>query len=281
MKIAFCFVTLDDLVQPEICEAFFADASPDQFAVFCHPKNPGNVHSRTLAGRIIREHVPTRHAHVSIVEATLALFATAFMDPDNQYFVLLSETSIPITPFLEIHGELARSGERSLISYSVPPWGSEHYHRVHWVANGGVFAAGFYHHDQWVVLHRQRVEKLLDRSHLGMFEQVFAADEHYIMNVLVHLKGVPLDQTVNRRTTFVNWQQREVKLHLHPITRQIEGRTFHPRTYTALSHSDLAAAGDAWFFRKIADSCDCHLALERIRGNAASASLPHSPSGKG
>src|SRR5262249_52461715 len=147
------------------------------------------VKSHFLAGRIISERVSTRHAHISIVDATLALFAAAYCDDaENQYFILLSESTIPIVPFAAICSELARCESRSLIPFSVPPPGTEHHARLQTIANNAIFAKAFYLHDQWIVLHRRHVAALLDRSALAQFARVFAADEHYIMNVLVHVK---------------------------------------------------------------------------------------------
>src|SRR5262249_19140386 len=97
--------------------------------------------------------------------------------------------------------DLARCESRSLIPFSVPPPGTEHHARLQTVANHAIFAKAFYHHDQWIVLHRRHVAALLDRSALARFARVFAADEPYIMNILVHVKGVPLDQIDSRRTT--------------------------------------------------------------------------------
>jgi hypothetical protein len=75
MKIAFCFLTQSDVFHPTIWEAFFADA--EKLRVYCHPKYPALVKSHLLAGRVISERVSTRHGHISIVDATLALFAAA------------------------------------------------------------------------------------------------------------------------------------------------------------------------------------------------------------
>ena len=266
MKIAFCFLTLAEPHHPGVWEAFFADAPSDAFTLYCHPKEPERVTSSLLAGRIIAERVPTRQGDVSIVAATLALYEAAYRDdPDNEYFVLVSESTIPIARFAAIRDELERAAQRSLIPYSVPPPGSEHHQRLNSVANNAIFADAFYFHDQWVVLHRRHVAALLDRSYLPHFAKLFAADEHYIMNVLVHAQRVPLDQVISRRTTYANWKDREVRLYKHSQTGIILGRTDHPKTYGTLAAADLAAAQDCWFFRKVAASCDCSLALERLR----------------
>jgi len=209
------------------------------------PSTREHVVSRTLAGRVIRNRVSTHHAHISLVEATLALFAAAFDGGDNQCFILVSESTIPITSFVNIRDDLARCGARSLIRYSVPPPNAEHHQRLNMVINGLPFAKAFYHHDQWVVLQRRHVEPLLDRSYPPLFARLFAADEHDIMNVLVHMKGVSQDELINRRTIFVNWQEKEIKLYVHPGTGQIIECTYHPKTYTNLTPSDLDIAQGA------------------------------------
>lgn len=266
MKIAFCFLTQDDLHHPEIWQEFFANVASNQFNLYCHPKRLERVVSTLLARRILHDRVATKHGDISIVEATLALFAAAYKDdPDNQYFVLISESTIPVAPFSQIWDELANCGSRSLIPYSVPLPGTEHHARLAMIENKAMFANPFYYHDQWIVLHRRHVDALLGRSYLPLFSRVFAPDEHYIMNVLVHANAIPLEQIINRRTTFANWQEHEAKLYLHPETRQILGQTFHPKTYSSIAPQDLRPAHNDWFFRKVSVSCDCSLVLDRIR----------------
>jgi hypothetical protein len=265
MKIAFCFLTLDDLHLPAIWDAFFAAAAPTQFGIHCHPKNPERVTNRLLRDRIVAPslRVPTRHGDVSLVAAMLSLFASAFDEGDNDYFILASESTIPITSFSRIREDLARCSPRSLVNYRVPAPGSEHHARLDAIEGGARFAKAFYSHDSWLVLHRRHVVPLLTQSYLPLFGRVRFPDEHYFMNVLVHMKGVPADEFICRRTTFVNWKDREIRQYTDPATGK-KRHTRHPKTYTTLAPSDLNAAGEAWFFRKVAASCDCTLVLERV-----------------
>ncbi len=43
----------------------------------------------------------------------------------------------------------------------------------------------------------------MQRPCYSMFENVFAPDEHYFVNVLVHVCGTPVSEFLKRRTTFV------------------------------------------------------------------------------
>jgi hypothetical protein len=267
MKIAFCFLTRGDLLQPKVWEAFFVGAEPTKHSVYCHPKQPADVTSPVLKDRIIDDLVPTLASHVSIVRATLNLFTQAYADDnDNQYFVLLSESTIPIASFANVYKGIERQGARSIVTYSVPPPGSEHHRRLATIKHPERFASAFFYHDTWIILHRRHVRMLLDAPSLLDFADVFTPDEHYFMNVLVHLAGVRLDQFVNHRATFVNWREKDIKLHTSPATGQIVGRTIHPKTYYELSAADLAEAhaGHCWFFRKVAAACNCDIVLKQL-----------------
>jgi hypothetical protein len=265
VKLAFCFLTRGDLLQPQLWEAFFGTAPADRYSLYCHPKEPGQVTGRLLADRIIVEHLPTLHGHISLVEASLALFEAAFADAENEYFILQSESTVPIVPFSRVWDGLAGAGGRSLIPYWFPEQDTESYARLRSVQNAHLFETPFFKHSQWVVLHRRHVALLLDRAYLSWFEAMFAPDEHYFMNVLAHLKGVPPEEVEAQWTAHVNWQDREVKVYLNAETGEFIRYTSHPKTYEALTAADLAAAAPNWFFRKVSAETDCSLALEQIR----------------
>lgn len=267
MKIAFCFLTRSNLLQPAVWMRFFSTASQQAFAIYCHPREAAGVTTAILQGRIIASQTPTQHGHVSIVAATLNLFEAAYADdPENEYFVLVSESTIPIVPFETVAAELRAVGRRSLIHYSVPPPGTEHYERAASLKDRSPFSAGFFFHDQWIVLHRRHVELLLDRPALDLFEDMFAPDEHYFMNALVHARGAAIVEFDNRRTTYVNWNEREIRHVVERATGRIVAQTIHPKTYDALTGAELLEARRLkhWFFRKISAACDCSVVFDAI-----------------
>jgi len=260
MKIAFCFLSIGDVSQPNLWTRFFSLAPHEKYRIYCHPKEPELVTSQFLRNGIVRNRVATKHGDVSLVQATLSLFSAAFHDdPKIQYFVLLSESTIPILPLDQIYKVVERQARRSIVNYSVPPPNSEHHKRLSSVTKPELFAKAFFQHDQWVVLHRSHVVKLLDQAPLSAFKYVFAPDEHYFMNVLVHLKCATLDEFVKHAVTYVNWQERTTKTHKDPITGQVIGVTVHPKTYYRLSELDVGQAlgANCWFIRKVDSTCDC------------------------
>jgi hypothetical protein len=265
VKIAFCFLTRSNLHQPAVWNEFFRGADRAHYGIYSHAKHPSTVSDSLLAASQIREHVATRFAQVSIVVASAKLLEAAYKDDElNTFFILASESTVPIAPFAKVLDELSAIGERSIISFSVPPPDSEWHLRLAGIADPSLFARQWFRHDQWIVLHRRHVGALMAKPCYPMFKNVFAPDEHYFMNVLVHVLGVPLTEIVNRRTTWVNWNDKEVARYLDPQKKFVI-ETFHPKTYHSLPPADLieAQTQGCWFFRKVSPACDCSVILSR------------------
>lgn len=274
MKIAFCFLTRANLHQPRLWEHFFSK-SDGRHTVYCHPKFPENVTNALLTDRIIQQRVPTQYAHVSLVAASISMFLAAYAESDeNEYFVLVSESTIPIVPFDSIYQELLQANGRSLIRYHLPEPGTELHERLQerlsMIEPPSLFSSPLYAHSQWIVLHRRHVALLWDYPAIEAFMKVFAADEHYFMNTLVHLKGRPIGEFANKATTFANFREPDVKRHSVPNTKQelVSIETFQPKTYQHISAADLseAQATGAWFFRKVTEQCDCAIVEPHIGG---------------
>lgn len=262
MSVAFCFLTIGDLAQPALWQAFL-DTGKD-FGIFCHPKKPDEISTKWLKDGVIEGLVQTSHGDVSLVAATLNLLRAAFDHSEYEHFILLSETSIPIVPLRDVLAGSESCNSKSVISFRIPPVGSEHFNRQGSFPNG-MRMTPFFFHDQWVILSRNHVEKLLVRPRLEWFSRMFAPDEHYFLNVLAHDCRVRANEVINQRKTYVNWQEREVK-----EVRQFDGkllrRTVHPKTYHHLEMDEVMRARNEgmWFFRKVSSDCDCRGLLDLV-----------------
>jgi hypothetical protein len=274
MKIAFCFLTRANLHQSRLWENFFSKSN-GRHTIYCHPKFPENVTNELLANRIIKNLVPTTYAHVSGVAASISMFLTAYADcSENEYFVLVSESTIPIVPFDSIYQGLLQANGRSIIQYYVPEPGTELYDRLQerlsMIEPPSLFSSPLYAHATWLVLHRSHVALLYDYPAIESFMKVNGADEHYFMNTLVHLKGRPTGEFVNKATTFANFREPEVNRHSARNSRRelVSIETYRPKTYEHISTADLseAKATGAWFFRKVTEQCDCSIVEPHIGG---------------
>jgi hypothetical protein len=114
-KIAFCFLTIDNIHKLDVWEQFFK-GNEDKYSIYIHPKNPENV-SNKYKKNIIGNLVETKWGDVSLVRATLNLFKAAYQDPQNKMFVLVSDSCIPLNNFDFIYNELiVRKNKSNIIS---------------------------------------------------------------------------------------------------------------------------------------------------------------------
>ncbi|KAM0973776.1 hypothetical protein ACFX2I_016940 [Malus domestica] len=112
-KIAFMFLTPGTLPFEELWENFF-QGHEDKFTVYVHASKQKPVHvSRYFADRDIHsEQMPliinsqVVWGKFSMVEAEKRLLANALLDPDNQHFVLLSDSCIPLHNFDYVYNYL-------------------------------------------------------------------------------------------------------------------------------------------------------------------------------
>ena len=245
MKIAFCFLTRANLHQPRLWESFFLKSN-GRHTIYCHPKFREDVTDELLVDRIIKNIVPTTYAHVSGVAASISMFLTAYADcPDNEYFVLVSESTIPIVPFDSVYQQLRQANGRSLIQYYAPAPGTELYDRLRerlsMIEPPSLFPSPIYAHATWLVLHRRHVALLYDYPAIEAFMRVNGADEHYFMNTLIHLKHCPVGEFINKATTFASFREPEVARHFERNVKQelVTVETYRPKTYEHISADDL------------------------------------------
>jgi hypothetical protein len=97
-KIAFMFLTPGTLPFEKLWDKFF-QGQEGRFSIYIHPSRLRPVHiSRHFSDREIHsDHVTW--GRISMVDAERRLLANALEDPDNQHFVLLSESCIPLHTF--------------------------------------------------------------------------------------------------------------------------------------------------------------------------------------
>lgn len=265
-KVAFCFLTLDNLNQSQLWEKFFSLNDRDRYNIYTHAKFPEKVSSPLLKDTFIGKYIPTNHGDFSLLYAAIAMFTHAFLaDTENDYFILLSESAVPLVDFSHIWIVLEGSEQNSYFDYYVTQPETEHRGRLRFVKDAHNYPT-FFWHEFWCVLSRKHFERLIFCNKIYDFLQIYTPEEHYFLNVLHHIEGVPLSEIRNAKTTFVNWNEREIRRVQDPSGKIIR-QSVHPKTYTTLMADDLAAARafDSWFMRKISPLCDVQLLVDQFR----------------
>ena len=260
LKVAFLFLTRGDVNQPRLWSGFFQAACPDDYSVYCHPKFPSSVVSPFLCRGIVPNPIATNYGHISLVRATMSMLEQAVRNDSNALFVLVSESCIPLFTLPIVRRSLLEIN-KSMIWYGVPPDHDEEAGRRYASLKPPSFVSRdrFYKQSQWMCLDRAAAEFVLKSDFTSDFEDMFAPDEHYFINVLQR-EGYPVQERVlSRPMTFVNWRDYESAQVPEDIVdgKIVYREEIRPRMYEVVTQEDLAGArriGDL-FFRKVSPTC--------------------------
>ncbi len=95
-KIAFLFLTIGDINQPEVWTEYFHN-NWHKVNIYVHPKHPSLVKTKWLKSNIIESLVPTEWGFITA--AYYELLKEALKNKDNMKFVFISESCIPLKTF--------------------------------------------------------------------------------------------------------------------------------------------------------------------------------------
>jgi len=203
-RIAFLFLTVGEHNHAKQWARFFQVASPMAYSIYNHSKHAVRPES-WLAPYVIADKVETKWAHISLVVATVMLLKAALADESNQYFVLCSESCIPIIDFATLHTYLFQNAPFSFFCFN------PEYHRttdseqryMRFKDKDFIAKKDFMKADQWWILHRKAAEQCVrDEHRIWAFDRVFASDEHFFIN-MVNQANLPFR---NRWSTYVDFE---------------------------------------------------------------------------
>lgn len=102
-KVAFLALTYDRFQNEELMQKFFSKKASHLYSLYIHNKHEliDNVFSGNCLPR--DQIVDTKWGSYSLVRATVRLMLHALKDPDNEYFVLISDSHCPLYCMEEMH----------------------------------------------------------------------------------------------------------------------------------------------------------------------------------
>ncbi|XP_073052459.1 glycosyltransferase BC10-like isoform X2 [Primulina eburnea] len=126
-KISFLFLTPGALPFEKLWDKFF-QGHEGRFSVYVHASNDKHVHfTRYFINREIRSD-EVIWGRISMVDAERRLLANALKDPDNQLFILLSDSCIPLRDFDYVYNYLMYTNTSFVDCFEDPgPHGSGRY----------------------------------------------------------------------------------------------------------------------------------------------------------
>ncbi|KAF5749384.1 hypothetical protein HS088_TW04G01353 [Tripterygium wilfordii] len=126
-KIAFMFLSTGSLHFEKLWDKFF-HGHEERFSVYVHASKEKPVHvSRYFINRDIRSE-QVIWGKITMIDAERRLLANALKDPDNQHFVLLSDSCVPLRSFDYVYNYLMYSNISFVDSFVDPgPHGNGRY----------------------------------------------------------------------------------------------------------------------------------------------------------
>ncbi|KAJ4913191.1 hypothetical protein Rs2_07812 [Raphanus sativus] len=220
-KIAFLFLTPGTLPFEKLWDEFFK-GHEGKFTIYIHPSKERPVHiSRHFSDREIHSDEVT-WGRISMVDAEKRLLVNALEDPDNQHFVLLSESCIPLHTFDYTYRYLLHSNVSFIESFVDPGQHGTGRHMEHMLPE--IAKEDFRKGAQWFTMKRQHaIIVMADGLYYSKFREYCGpgieadknciADEHYLPTFFSMLDPMGIS---NWSVTYVDWSERR----------------WHPKTYT-------------------------------------------------
>ncbi|XP_019454585.1 PREDICTED: uncharacterized protein LOC109355813 [Lupinus angustifolius] len=212
-KVAFMFLSPGSLPFERLWDKFF-QGHEGKFSVYVHASKTKPVHvSRYFLNRDIRSEQVV-WGKISMVDAERRLLANALQDPDNQQFVLLSDSCVPLYNFDYIYNYLMHTNISFVDCFKDPgPHGNGRYSE-HMLPE--IEVKDFRKGAQWFSMKRQHAI-LVMADHLyyskfraycqpGLDGKNCIADEHYLPTFfqMVDPGGI-----ANWSLTHVDWSERK------------------------------------------------------------------------
>ncbi|KAJ6799773.1 uncharacterized protein M6B38_203495 [Iris pallida] len=240
-KVAFMFLTRGPLPLAPIWESFFKGAE-GRYSIYVHalPSYMANFSSGSV---FYKRYIPSQVSEwgrMSMCDAERRLLANALLDLSNEWFILLSESCIPVRNFSFVYEYFARSRHSFIGAIDdVGPYGRGRYDlRMMPEVSIDQWRKG----SQWFEVNRKLAVSIIkDTTFYKKFEKFCRpacyVDEHYFPTMLTiespHLLA-------NRSVTWVDWSRGGA----HPATfgrsditvafliRVLEGRTCEYNNHT-------------------------------------------------
>ncbi|TYH60810.1 hypothetical protein ES332_D07G005500v1 [Gossypium tomentosum] len=210
-KIAFLFLTPGTLHFEPLWDKFFR-GHEDRFSVYVHASREKPVHtSHYFIGRDIHRETVV-WGKFSMVDIERRLLARSLLDPDNQQFVLLSDSCVPLHNFDYVYNYLMLTNVSFIDCFvDLGPHGTGRYsERMMPEVEKNAFRKG----SQWFSMKRQHaIIVMADNLYYKKFKNYCKphmdgrncySDEHYLPTFfnMIDPSGV-----ANRSVTYVDWSE--------------------------------------------------------------------------
>lgn len=259
-KLAFLFLIYDEVNQEEIWHNFFKSIDDSKYNIYIHYKH--NKPLKYFDAYKLKETVPTHYADLSLVKAQNMLLREAQKDCQNQRFIFLSNSCIPLKCFDYIYDVLF---EKDVCFFNMAK--NEH---VFERGRGQKLAKRFGRENvkkasQWCILTKNIAQFLAESDDL--LEQLYEsektelADEYFYISYLHYLNKQNViqksDYAIVSATTFEYWNDKGYKFNSNFISSHPDNWDRRLKTFYDISGEELKylLKSPCLFGRKFSGNC--------------------------
>ncbi|XP_038694914.1 glycosyltransferase BC10-like [Tripterygium wilfordii] len=207
-KIAFMFLAKGPLPLAPLWERFFK-GHEGFYSIYVHSL-PSYVHNFTASSVFYKRQVPSQNAEwgmMSMCDAERRLLANALLDISNEWFILVSESCIPLQNFSIIYHYISRSHYSFMGAFDEP--GPNGRGRYNWQMQPEVTLDQWRKGSQWFEVDRELAVRIIqDTKYYPKFKEFCRpacyVDEHYFTTMLSI--EIP-HRLANRTLTWVDWSR--------------------------------------------------------------------------
>lgn len=256
-KIAFCFLIYDKINNEELWHTFFKNIDKNKYNIYIHYKE--NKPLKYFESYKIKDIIPTKWCDNSLVKAQNILVESAIKDSNNQHFIFVSNSCIPLKSFDYIYNTLDTN--YSYFNKAIPYFKE--------------FSPSIkaYKASQWCILNRKHTQKILENYEiLNTIFKIFKTkyvkacpDEYTYISLLYHLglkNELILTQNLSSdATSFTGWTDMKNYKNFEKSIKKGQ-----PNNYSKICKEELdfLIKSKSLFGRKFIDGCE---GLEHIHKN--------------
>ena len=200
MKIAFCFLTINNIENDLFYYNFFKNAY--NYNIYINSKNNNN-HSLFKDYVLNPSFLTKNKADISIVYATHYLLSKAYENKDNTIFIFLCGSNIPLINYDFLYKLIIKLDKPIIKSFNFNK--KERYFNLNTNIKNLINYHDFTKQHPNMILTRDSVKLLLDNTHyIPFFKNISCCDEHYFINLFKLLKYKYYDHQIMFCNTNLN-----------------------------------------------------------------------------
>ena len=253
-KIAFCFLIYDKINNEELWHTFFKNIDKNKYNIYIHYKE--NKPLKYFESYKIKDIIPTEWCGNSLVKAQNKLLESAIKDSNNQHFIFVSNSCIPLKSFDYIYNILDTN--YSYFNKTKP------YTKI-FSLNIKAYKAS-----QWCILNRTHTQKILENNNIltkillhwdklnpNYYFIRGCPDEYTYISLLFHL-GLEKELILTYKlssdaTSFTSWKD---MINYKDFKNSKKNGEPHNYSFICKEELDFLVNSKSLFGRKFIDGCE-------------------------